>query len=267
MSYVDRTLAVDGKTVRLTPLLRQMGSQDSAASRAVAVSYGLTTSGGANQAVPPDGLTGLVLVDGRLWWLGPQTRPWRPEHGGVEIVGIRIALKWGHAVLGESLHGYQDARVPVNELWPLDPALDVSAGPLVETPLNRLMRVIEHRVSGKTIDPFAENAAAWLRTGEPTVADLANRAELSIRQFHRRCLTSFGLPPSKLLRINRLHQAAARLRRGGHAGLADVAVSSGYFDQAHFCREIDQLVGERASKAFAVASNVRFVQYRDGCPP
>jgi hypothetical protein len=165
VSYVDGTLAVDGKTVRLTPLLRQMGSQDSAASRAVAVSYGLTTSGSANQAVPPDGLTGLVLVDGRLWWLGPQTRPWRPEHGGVEIVGIRIALKWGHAVLGESLHGYQDARVPVNELWPLDPALDVSAGPLVETPLNRLMRVIEHRVSGKTIDPFAENAAAWLRTG------------------------------------------------------------------------------------------------------
>ena len=260
MTYVNRTRAVDNKTVGLAPLL-QTGSQESAVSRAVAVSYGLTTGDRANQAVPPDGLTGLALVDGRLWWLGPQTRIWRPARGGVEVVGIRIALQWGHTVLGESLHAHRDARVPVDELWPSDPALDALSGPLGEAPLSRLMRVLGHRVFQKTADPFAENTAALVRTGKFTVADLANRSELSVRQFHRRCLISFGLPPSTLLRINRLHQAAAHVRHDGPPGLAGLAVSTGYFDQAHLCREVRQLVGDRASKAFAVASNVRFVQY------
>lgn len=260
MTYVNETRAVDNEKVGLVPLL-QMSQQESGASGAAAVSYGLMTGSRTNQAVPPDGLTGLVFVHGRLWWLGPQTRPWRPELSGVEVIGMRIALQWGHTVLGESLHAYRDARIPVDELWPSDPALEALSDPLDEVPLNRLMRALHHRIFGKTVDPFTENTAALIRTGELTVADLAHRSELSVRQFHRRCLTSFGLAPSTLLRINRLHQAAARVRRDGNTGLSGLAVSTGYFDQAHLCREVRQLVGDPVSKAFAVASNVRFVQY------
>lgn len=175
MTYVNGTRAVDNEKVGLAPLL-QMSQQESGASRAAAVSYGLMTGSRTNQAVPPDG----------------------------------------------ALH---------------------------------------HRIFGKTVDPFTENTAALIRTGELTVADPAHRSELSVRQFHRRCLTSFGLAPSTLLRINRLHQAAASVRRDGNTGLSGLAVSTGYFDQAHLCREVRQLVGDPVSKAFAVASNVRFVQY------
>lgn len=260
VKFVDGTRAVDNETIGRVPLLR-LSLQEPAVAGVVAASYGLTTSDRLVQAVPPDGLTGLILVDGRLWWLGPQTRPWQPERGGVDVVGVRISLQWGHCVLGEPLHAYQDARIPVDELWPAGSASDVPSNPLAGTPLNRLMRVLSHRVSQEKVDPFTEKMAGLIRAGESTVASLANRLELSVRQFHRRSLISFGLPPSTLLQITRLHEAAAQVRRNGHPGLAGLAVSTGYFDQAHLSRETRRLVGERASKAFAVASNVRFVQY------
>lgn len=257
---VDGTRAIGNGTIGCVPLL-QMSLQESALAGVVAAIYELTTSDRVIQAVPPDGLTGLILVDGRLWWFGPQTRPWQPKRSGVDVVGVRIALQWGHAVLGKPLHAYRDSRVPVDELWPSGSAFDVPSNPLDGTPLNRLIRVLNHLASQKTADPFTERMAGLVSTGEYTVADLADRLELSVRQLHRRSLTSFGLPPSTLLRINRLHQAAARVRRNGHPGLADLAVSAGYFDQAHLSRETRRLVGERPSKAFAVASNVRFIQY------
>lgn len=257
---VDGDRVVDRESIDLVPL-HPMASQFPAAAGVVAANYGLTTDDHANQAVPPDGLTGLVLVDGRVWWLGPQTRPWRPERGDVDVVGIRIALQWGHAVLGEPLHVRRNARIPVDELWPSGSIRDVLLSALDGPPLSRLMNVLEYRVSQKTVDPFAEKMAGLIRAGKPTVGDLADQLELSVRQLHRRCLSSFGLPPSTLLRIHRLHQVARRMRCDGPTGLADLAVNAGYFDQAHLNRDTRQLVGERASKAFAVASNVRFVQY------
>lgn len=69
---VDGTRAIDNETIRRVPLL-QMSVQKPALAGVVAASYELTTSDRVIQAVPPDGLTGLILVDGRLWWLGPQT--------------------------------------------------------------------------------------------------------------------------------------------------------------------------------------------------
>ena len=257
--------AVDNEMIGRVPLLHR-SLQEPAFAGLVAASYGLTTNHLLDQAVPPDGLTGLVSVDGRLWWMGPQTRPWRPKRSDVDVVGVRIALQWGHAVLGKPLHAYRDARVPIDELWPSGPGRDARSALEAQTPLTRLMHVLNHRVSQKTDDPFAEKMVGLLSAGESTVANLAISLELSVRQLHRRCLTSFGLPPSTLLRINRLHQAAARVRRDGHPGLAELAIDTGYFDQAHLNRETRQLVGKQASKAFVSASNVRFVQYPRGKP-
>ncbi|WP_407636051.1 helix-turn-helix domain-containing protein [Paeniglutamicibacter gangotriensis] len=84
--------------------------------------------------------------------------------------------------------------------------------------------------------------------------------ELSVRQLHGRCLTCFGLPSSILIRISRLHRAAAKVPRLGNLDLSNLAVATGYFDQSHLTRVSRQLAGEPPTRAFAVASIVRFVQ-------
>ena len=49
------------------------------------------------------------------------------------------------------------------------------------------------------------------------------------------------MPPKPLARILRFERAAARLRQG--AALADAALDSGYYDQAHFNRDFRAFAG------------------------
>lgn len=223
--------------------------------------YSLTTGNGAGSVVPPDGLTGLVLVEGRIWWIGPQSRPWRPDRSGVEVVGVRIAMHWGHAIAGEPLDKYIDNRVPVDELpsWPTQPHSEPRLLP--GTPADQLMAMVNERASHLAIDPWISEVAGWIRTGEHSMAELAEMSELSVRQLHRRCLTFFGLPPSILMRISRLHRAAARAPRLGNLDLSGLTAAAGYFDQSHLNRDSLHFAGEPPTRAFAVASNVRLVQY------
>lgn len=75
--------------------------------------YSLTITDEHDFLVPPDGLTGLVLIDEQMWWLGPQTRPWRPERTGLDVYGLRIGLEWGQLIAGDPLDKLRDARVPL----------------------------------------------------------------------------------------------------------------------------------------------------------
>lgn len=223
--------------------------------------YSLTTGHGSGSAVPPDGLTGLAFLEGRIWWLGPQSVPWNPGSSGLEVVGVRIAMHWGQAIAGEPLDKYLDARVPVDELpgWPTGPVSEPRLLP--GTPADRLMATLNARATHLAIDPWIPKVAGWIRTGEHSVAELAEMSELSVRQLHRRCLTFFGLPPSVLMRISRLHRASANVPRLGYLDLSGLAAAAGYFDQSHLNRDSLHLAGEPPTRAFAVASNVRFVQY------
>jgi AraC-like DNA-binding protein len=73
------------------------------------------------------------------------------------------------------------------------------------------------------------------------VPALAGRVGLSERQLHRRCLDAFGYGPKMLGRVLRMNVALDRARAG--LALAEVAIQTGYSDQAHFTREIKALAG------------------------
>lgn len=64
----------------------------------------------------------------------------------------------------------------------------------------------------------------------------------------RRLATTFreqsGLPPKAMSRLVRFHQAVALLRRPGCRSLASVALTCGYYDQAHLNRDFRELAGE-----------------------
>jgi AraC-like DNA-binding protein len=73
------------------------------------------------------------------------------------------------------------------------------------------------------------------------VAAMAERAGLSARQLHRRCLPLFGYGPRRLARVLRLGRALEAARKG--TPLAQVAAGCGYADQAHLSREMRALAG------------------------
>ena len=77
--------------------------------------------------------------------------------------------------------------------------------------------------------------------GAVPVADLAEEVGWSRRHLAARFREHVGLPPKALARILRFERAAERLRRG--ADLADAALDSGYYDQAHFNRDFRAFAG------------------------
>jgi AraC-like DNA-binding protein len=77
--------------------------------------------------------------------------------------------------------------------------------------------------------------------GAVPVASLAEEVGWSRRHLAARFREHVGLPPKALARILRFERAAERLRRG--ADLADAALDSGYYDQAHFNRDFKAFAG------------------------
>jgi AraC-like DNA-binding protein len=86
---------------------------------------------------------------------------------------------------------------------------------------------------------------SWRRllasAGRVPVASLAEEVGWSRRHLAARFREHVGLPPKALARILRFERAAERLRRG--ADLADAALDSGYYDQAHFNRDFKAFAG------------------------
>jgi AraC-like DNA-binding protein len=126
---------------------------------------------------------------------------------------------------------------------------DELAERLYDTPgwparLDLLEDYIERRV-GNAPAPPREIEWSWQRLlstdGAVPVASLADEVGWSRRHLAARFREHVGLPPKALARILRFERAAERLRRG--ADLADAALDSGYYDQAHFNRDFKAFAG------------------------
>jgi AraC-like DNA-binding protein len=98
------------------------------------------------------------------------------------------------------------------------------AGPLV-TAAAPAPGAVPSRVRDLLHDRFAEDLGA---------DDLAGAVGLSRFQVSRQFKEAYGIPPSAYLRQVRLRQARRRLAAG--AAIAEVAVESGFADQAHLTR-------------------------------
>ena len=78
------------------------------------------------------------------------------------------------------------------------------------------------------------------------VADLSARLHSPSRTLHEIALRDVGLAPKRMLRIFRLHAALAAARATGGTW-ADIALRTGFADQAHLIREMRALLGETPS--------------------
>jgi AraC-like DNA-binding protein len=107
--------------------------------------------------------------------------------------------------------------------------LDEEVARLVDAPPDRL------------ISHVLRSIRSGMLRGSAGVMNLAGSVGLSERQLHRRCLDAFGYGPKMLDRVLRMNLALDRARTG--EALADVAVLTGYADQAHLTRDVKALTG------------------------
>ncbi|GAA1607868.1 helix-turn-helix transcriptional regulator [Kribbella karoonensis] len=207
------------------------------------------TSEGGEFRILPDGCMDLLLMDDELYVAGPDNRAWTGSAPrGTRYAGVRFAPGAAPGFLGVPARELLNERVLLAELWSpnrarrlLDrirssqdhadraDALDLEVARLAEGPAD-----------GLTAQVLSSVRSGLLR-GSAGVSRLAGTIGLSERQLHRRCLDAFGYGPKLLDRVLWMNVALDHARTG--LPLADVAMITGYADQAHLTRDVKALTG------------------------
>ncbi len=219
-----------------------------------------------NFYVLPDGCSDIIFE-----------RPAR-DYGGLAIVGTMTRaqafdIPGGHSTFGVRFRPGMAARllrvpgsVAVDQSIPLADAWKAAAvRDLLDqlassrSPRDAIARFEASLAEPASLDPV-EKSLAWLAEcgGQVSMDALAGAASLSPRQFRRICLERTGLSPKHLARVLRFRQAAKNAS-GQQRDWADVAVASGYYDQAHLINEFKELAGVSPAQfsSLSVASHFR----------
>jgi AraC-like DNA-binding protein len=148
---------------------------------------------------------------------------------------------------------FDDVAVPADALWgragvALADRVDAARSP-AEALAALQQGMLARRFTDTDPDPLVTEAVRLLMPGRATgVAALPGLLAVSERSLRRRCQAAVGIGPKALHRTLRFQGflARAQLARGtGRSwdGLAELAIRSGYADQAHLTRECVRLTG------------------------
>lgn len=194
------------------------------------------------QRVLPDGCMDLILSGAELLVAGPDTGAFLAhQEPGQTVTGLRFRPGAAPWLIGVPAAAVRDNRVPLAEL---NPTMARRATALIEAGM-----VPEQALSGAvraalTTDGLPEpglGQAVRLLGAGSGVAATADTLGWTSRSLHRRAMEAFGYGPTTLRRILRFRAACRLAWRGVPA--AEVAVLSGYADQAHLSREVRALAG------------------------
>lgn len=101
------------------------------------------------------------------------------------------------------------------------------------------------RLSTSKADPVIAGCINYIQhaSGNLSVGQLNGYAGFSQRQLSRIFRQSLGLSPKAYLRVSRFIQSLNHLNKYSNYSLTDVALRSGYYDQAHFIRDYKEFTG------------------------
>jgi len=175
---------------------------------------------------------------------------------GVWTAGVRFRPGMAGAFLGASPAEITDQFVALEDLLPRR-ARELSRRLDDAKSIRDAMRLLLGSLSAPASQPNPVQQAIEALTASNGSADLddtARQANLSPRQFRRRCLEESGLTPKHLCRVLRFRHACRVARAAGQPDWSEVALEANYFDQAHFIRDFRQFTG---LTPMAVFSNTR----------
>ena len=172
-----------------------------------------------------------------------QKATYRNNHSlGVIMVGFK---PWGiQSFTGFPVSEITDQNLDLKDLYPARLRLLEDEIRTVRTTQQRIT-VIEKFLLELLRYPQSDNLireaviAINQSRGQARVRSLAAEFHLSEKQFNRRFVQSVGIPPKLFSRIVRF-QHILTLLDNMQLKLLDIAICSGFYDEAHFIREFEQ---------------------------
>ncbi len=205
-------------------------------------------SGIQEHRVPPDGCVDIIYDrEEGLRVVGAMTVEQRFEFPcGYATAGVRFRPGMAGSFWGVSTAEFTDASAGLDDLWPrraraLQRLLDDT--PSIQEVMKLLLDGVG--VPASAMNPVQQAIAALTAThGNADLDELARQANLSTRQFRRRCLEESGLTPKHLGRVLRFRHACRIARGASRLNWSAIAVDAGYCDQSHFIRDFREFTGE-----------------------
>ncbi|HEY0682492.1 MAG TPA: helix-turn-helix transcriptional regulator [Steroidobacter sp.] len=169
--------------------------------------------------------------------------------GGQRTVLARLPLGAHHAVLGAPVSEFAGRIVALRDLWDtaatqrLEEKLAAAsdAGSAVVT----LKAAIAERIGpGTCFDTntrLAQSAARRLESR--SVASVAEELGVSERHLRRVFSEVVGLSPKTFAKLMRFERALTAAKDGRDSCWSDIAVSAGYYDQAHLIADFRSIAG------------------------
>jgi AraC-like DNA-binding protein len=164
-----------------------------------------------------------------------------------EMIGARFRPGGAHALLGIPVDEVQGLDLPLEAIWGAA-AEDLQDCLHRENDPDRRLAILERALAARVrtdVHPTIRWAVARLdQTHEPIeIGRMAEDAGWSHRHFIQTFGAQVGITPRTFGRIRRFQATVRRMHAGRSVEWADLALTCGYYDQAHFIRDFKRFSG------------------------
>jgi AraC-like DNA-binding protein len=205
--------------------------------------------------VRPDGCLDIVFDrEQGLRVVGAMTTEKRYDlPASSQMLGIRFRPGMAGLFLQAAPPALTDAAIALEDLWGSAGRNlhdRVSQAASSEEGVRELMAALQRPHHPLTPIQRAIEAMSAAR-GVVDLDQIANQANLSTRQFRRRCLEESGLTPKHLCRVLRFRHACELAGSHSRPAWPAIAAEAGYFDQAHLIRDFHEFTGTTPMSVFS----------------
>jgi AraC-like DNA-binding protein len=161
-------------------------------------------------------------------------------------VGVELLPGAAQWLFGAPAHLLAEAHTPLESVWTPNEVERVrdqlASAPTPEAQLAQLERILLARLPRlRALHPAI--ACALHELAERDVGTVVRDSGYSHRGFNNLFTASVGLTPKLFVRVKRFARALERVHGADEASLAQLAIASGYSDQAHFTRDFHEFAG------------------------
>jgi len=212
--------------------------------------------GHARERLMPSGLMNLVVTwdaSGRIWSgvSGVQTKAMLLDTSAtLNVFGVSFKPGGGFPFLPMPAGELHNLQVPLDAVWTATQARALSDRLAYECAPARKFRVIERALLAVVHDRFTPHPAvryAVSALGDVSrpcsISSIVERVGMSQRRFIELFSNEVGVTPKAYARVRRFQNVLRSVEDATEVDWADVAVSCGYFDQAHFVHDFREFAG------------------------
>jgi AraC-like DNA-binding protein len=167
----------------------------------------------------------------------------------LSLLGVAFKAGGGYPFVDLPAGALQDLAVPLDALWG-NSAEQLRTELLEAESGERRFRILETFLANRLAlstprSPLVQFALRAFQesSGAGAVGEVVDRIGISARRFIAEFRHQVGLPPKAFCRIARFRKVIHRVAAATAVDWSDVALSCGYYDQAHFIHEFREFAG------------------------